>query len=97
MTPEAVCHYLEATPFVAFRLVTAAGRKHYVPGPGYLHFSPSEKTANVYAKDGETFVTLDVSLIAEIIPDKRPAKRKKSEAGGEAPAVEPVALDDFTN
>lgn len=90
MTVEAIRHYLEATPFAAFRLITASGKKHYVPGPGFLHFAPSGKTCNVYAKDGEGFSTLDVGLITEIIPDKRPAKRKK-------PEIEPVALDEEAN
>lgn len=101
MTPEAIRHYLEASPFVGFRLITASGKKHYVPGPNYLHFSPSEKTANVYAKDGESFATVDVALITEILPDKRQAKRKKGEvekvefeAGPFGPTVEPSAMEE---
>lgn len=93
MTPQAIRHYLEASPFVAFRLITASGKKHYVPGPAFLHFSPSEKTVNVYAKDGESFATVDVGLITEILPDKRPAKRKKTEGEAPEPTVEPVAME----
>ena len=96
MTVEALRHYLEATPFTAFRLITASGKKHYIPGPGFLHCSPSGKTCNVYAKDGESFATLDVGLITEIVPDKRAAKRKKLEpeaAGEESVPLEPPEVN----
>jgi len=57
---------LNKRPFRAFDLVTASGESYKVPHPDFLTFSPSRRTCNVYADDGEYFSTLDVLTITDI-------------------------------
>jgi hypothetical protein len=71
MTVQAIETFLLARPFRSFRLVTASGEVYTVPHPDFMTFSPSRRTCNVYAKDGEFFSTLDVLTIADIQPNGR--------------------------
>jgi hypothetical protein len=71
VTVEAIEAFLSATPFRPFQLVTTSGEPYTVPHPDFMTFSPSRRTCNVYAKDGEFFSTLDVLNITDIQPNGR--------------------------
>jgi hypothetical protein len=78
MTVEAIKARLNATPFLPFELVTAAGERYRVKHPDFVTFSPAGRTCNVYWDDGEYYTTLDVFTITEILsvrPGKRTGKR----------------------
>jgi len=76
MTVQAIEVFLDARPFRSFQLVTASGESYTVPHPDFLHFSPSRRTCNVYAKDGEYFSTLDILTITDIQPNGRTKSRR---------------------
>ena len=76
MTVQAIEVFLDARPFRSFQLVTASGESYTVPHPDFLHFSPSRRTCNVYAKDGEYFSTLDILTITDIQPNGRTKPRR---------------------
>jgi hypothetical protein len=78
MSVQAIDAFLQARPFRPFRLVTASGETYKVPHPEFMTFSPSRRTCNVYARDGEFFSTLDVLTITDIQPNGSGAKRRKS-------------------
>jgi hypothetical protein len=42
-----------------------------------MTFSPSRRTCNIYARDGEFFSTLDVLMITDIQPNGSGATRRK--------------------
>ena len=69
MTFQAIETFLQARPFRSFKLVTASGETYPVRHPDFMTFSPSRRTCNVYAKDGEFFSTLDVLTIRDIQPN----------------------------
>jgi hypothetical protein len=71
VTVQAIEAFLGARPFRSFQLVTASGESYTVPHPDFMTFSPSRRTCNVYAKDGEFFSTLDVLTITDIQPNGR--------------------------
>jgi hypothetical protein len=53
VTVAAIEAFLNKQPFRAFYLVAALGESHKIPHPEFLTFSPSRRTCNVYAEDGE--------------------------------------------
>jgi hypothetical protein len=69
--------FLNKRPFRPFYLITASGESYKVRHPGFLTFSPSRRTCNVYADDGEYFSTLDVLIVTNIQPDGRPRARRR--------------------
>jgi hypothetical protein len=71
VTVQAIEVFLDTRPFRSFQLVTASGETYPVPHPDFLTFSPSRRTCNVYASDGEYFSTLDVLTITDIQPNGR--------------------------
>jgi hypothetical protein len=71
VTVQAIEVFLNARPFRSFQLVTASGEAYTVPHPDFLTFSPSRRTCNAYAKDGEYFSTLDILTITDIQPNGR--------------------------
>jgi hypothetical protein len=75
MTFQAIDTFLQARPFRSLKLVTASGEVYTVPHPEFMTFSPSKRTCNVYAKDGEFFSTLDVFTITDIQPNGRSRKK----------------------
>jgi hypothetical protein len=77
MTAQAIRQYLDASPFRPVNLITSSGKSYLVPHPDFLTFSPTGRTCNVYAADGEYFNILDVLLISEVAPVKRRAAGKK--------------------
>jgi hypothetical protein len=77
MTVQAIEVFLDARPFRSFQLVTASGESYTVPHPDFLHFSPSRRTCNVYAKDGEYFSTLDILTITDLQPNGRAKPRRR--------------------
>ena len=77
MTVTAIKAHLDATPFMPFALETASGKSFRVKHPDFVNFSPAGRTCNVYGDDGEYFTTLDVFTITEIVPEKRPASRRR--------------------
>jgi len=77
MTAEAIRTYLETSPFRPLNLITSSGKSYLVPHPDFLTFSPTGRTCNVYAADGEFFTMLDVLTITEVAPAKRTSARKK--------------------
>ena len=70
MTIEEIRSHLEIAPFAPFNIVTASGKSHLVPHPDFLTFSPTGRSCNVYAGDGEFFTTLDLLTITAIKPAK---------------------------
>jgi hypothetical protein len=70
VTIEEIRSHLEIAPFAPFNIVTAAGKSHLVPHPDFLTFSPTGRSCNVYAGDGEFFTTLDLLTITAIKPAK---------------------------
>jgi hypothetical protein len=79
VTSEAIKGYLTASPFRPVNLITSSGKSYLVPHPDYLNFSPTGRTCQVFAADGEYFTTLDVLTITEVVPVKRrlPGKKKR--------------------
>jgi hypothetical protein len=77
VTVQAIETFLHARPFRAFQLVTGSGEVYTVPHPDFFHFSPSRRTCNVYAKDGEFFSTLDTLMITDIQPNGRVKPRRR--------------------
>jgi len=71
VTVQAIEAFLWARPFRAFKLVTASDETYTVPHPDFMAFSPSWRTCNVYAADGEFLSTLDVLTITDIQPNGR--------------------------
>jgi hypothetical protein len=58
-------------------LVTAAGKSYLVPHPDFVTFSPTGRSCNVYAGDGEFFTTLDPLNITAVTPAKlRPGQKR---------------------
>ena len=77
MSVQAIEAFLEAKPFRPFQLVTASGESYKIPHPDVLNFSPSRRTCNVYAADGDYFSTLDVLTITDIQPNGGAARRRR--------------------
>jgi hypothetical protein len=77
MTVRAIQAFWEAKPFRPFHLVTASGESYKVPHPDFMSFSPSRRTCNVYAADGEFFSTLDVLTITDIQPNGSAKARRR--------------------
>jgi hypothetical protein len=77
MTARELRNYMEAAPFTPVTLVTSSGTSYRVPHPDFLTFSPTQRTCNVYAEDGEYFTTLDVASIAVVLPARPAPERKK--------------------
>jgi hypothetical protein len=77
MTVQAIKALLDATPSRPLQLVTASGQKFRVKHPDFITFSPAGRTCNVYADDGEYYVTLDVFTITEVEPEKRTPSRRR--------------------
>jgi len=68
---------MEMPPFRPVRLLTSSGESYLVPHPDFLIFSPTGRTCLVYAEDGESFATLDVLTITQVVPAKRAARREE--------------------
>jgi len=79
MTVEAIRPFLEASPFRPVNLITSSGKSYIVPHPDFVTFSPTGRTCNVYAADGEYFNMLDVPSITEVTPVRRIATRKRKQ------------------
>jgi hypothetical protein len=79
MTKEAIQTFLVASPFTPLNLITSSGKSYHVPHPDFVNFSPSGRTCNVYARNGEFFTMLDVATITEVAQVKRrfPGKKKR--------------------
>ena len=76
MTVQAIKALLEKTPFAPFNLITASGKSYRVKHPDFITFSPSGRTCNVYASDGEFYTTLDVLTVTEVGPERRGERRR---------------------
>jgi len=79
VTVTAIEAFLDKRLFRPFYLVTASGESYKVPHPEFLTFSPSRRTCNVYAADGDYFSTLDVLTITDIQPDGRRRVRRRQD------------------
>jgi len=77
VTVEGIETFLLAKPFRPFRLVTAFGEFYTVPHPDFLHFSPTRRTCNVYAVNGEFLSTLDVLTITDVQPNVRARRARR--------------------
>lgn len=79
MTKEAIQTQLDVSHFVPLNLITSSGKTYHVPHPDFVTFSPTGRTCNVYAANGEYFTMLDVESITEVAQVKRrfPGKRKR--------------------
>lgn len=78
MTAQAIRNYMDAAPFTPVNLITSSGQSFLVPHPDFLTLSPTGRTCNVYAEDGEYFTTLDLARVMVVVPVKpAPAKKKK--------------------
>lgn len=67
-----------ASPYIPVDLITSSRKSYHVPHPDFLTFSPSGRTCHAYAANGESFTTLDVLTITEVVPVKRrPTGKKK--------------------
>jgi len=76
MTVQAIKARLEETPFAPFVLIIASGKSYRVKHPDFVTFSPSGRTCNVYASDGEYYTTLDVLTVTELQPERRGERRR---------------------
>jgi hypothetical protein len=76
VTAQAIETFLNAKPFRSFQLVTASGESYTIPHPDFFHFSPTRRTCNVYAADGEFFSTLDMLTLTDIQPNGRGRTRR---------------------
>ena len=77
MTIQELRSHLEVAPFVPVNVVTASGKSYLVPHPDFLTFSPTGRSCNVYAGDGEFFTTLDLLNITAVTPAKlRPGPKR---------------------
>jgi hypothetical protein len=77
VTVAAIEAFSSKRRFRPFYLVTASEESYKVPHPEFLTFSPSRRTCNVYADDGEYFSKLDVLTITDIQPDSQPRARRR--------------------
>jgi hypothetical protein len=77
VTIQEIRSHLEAVPFTPVNLVTASGKTYLVPHPDFVTFSPTGRSCNVYAGEGEFFTTLDPLSITAVTPAKlRPGPKR---------------------
>jgi hypothetical protein len=79
MTVQQMRKALEASPFRPFHILTADGRRFFVPHPDFVAMPPNaERTFVVFSKNAEDYAVLDLLLVVGLDFKSRNGQRRKA-------------------